>query len=163
MSTLTATPTVATQAAIRRVFPDDYPPVHTRGITLHPDPRDVSTARRFIRDYGHSRGISESVLDDILLCASEVIGNWRHAFFPPGRRHGFMQIRQLGPFVSVAVFDPDPRLPVLRDGVSDLDAESGRGLSSIVAVLACRLEFGPSAHGLKRVSFVVDALPSKSF
>jgi hypothetical protein len=74
----------------------------------------------------------------------------------------FVQFRQLGPFVSCRVFDPDwQHLPVV-DTVPGLGAVSGRGLSSIVSALACRLEFGPAPHQLKRVEFTVDALPSKA-
>jgi hypothetical protein len=158
MPTLTARPA----APIVRAFPDDYPPVHVRGISLRPVPQDVAVARRFARDYGRSRGISEPVVDDIVLGVSEIAGNLRHVKFPPGRCHAFMQLRQLGPFVSVRVFDPDPTLPTLRDPLLvGLGAECGRGLSTIVAALAVRLEFGPSPHGLKFVSFMVDALPSR--
>jgi hypothetical protein len=150
--------------AAGRVWPDDYPPVHVRGIALLPRPQDVGLARRFAAAYCDSRGIAEAVAYDISVCVSELVGNWRHAIFPPGRRYGFVQLRQLGPFVSLRVFDPDPVLPVLRPvGTVDLDGECGRGLSSIVSALACRLEFSASAHGLKRIEAWVDCLPSKSF
>jgi hypothetical protein len=150
-----------------RVFPDDYPPVNVRGIALRPVPQDVSAARRFARAYCDSRGISSAVADDILLCLSEVVGNVRHALFPQGRSHVFVQLAQLGPFVSAAVFDPDSseacltliRAELAGQGPAGL-AESGRGLSSIVRRLSCRLEVAVSPHGLKRVSFCIDCLPS---
>lgn len=151
--------------ALGRVWPDDYPPVNVRGISLHPVPRDVGRARRFARDYCESRGIADGPSGDISVCLSELVTNViLHAVFPNGRTHMFVQLRQLGPFVSLRVFDPDPILPVLRAaGAVDLDGECGRGLSSIVSALSCRLEFAASAHGLKRIEAWVDCLPSKTF
>lgn len=145
-----------------RTWPQEFPPVHVRGVALRPVPQDVSVARRFAREYCSWRGISGSIADDVALCTSEVFGNLRHAFFPQGRTRAFVQIRQHGPFVSVRVFDPDwQHLPVVAAS-PELGAESGRGLSSIVAALACRLEFGPAPHRLKRVEFTINCLPSKT-
>jgi hypothetical protein len=146
-----------------RVQPDDYPPVNVRGITLRGTPDAVAlgarTARRFTRDYCDSRGIRESVRDDAVLCVSEIAGNVRHALFPAGRVFYFVQLRQLGPFLSVRVFDPDwQHLPCLREAGAGL-AVGGRGLSLIVAPLSCRLTFGVSPRGLKVVEFILDCLP----
>jgi hypothetical protein len=159
MPTLTAAPPLP-----GRVFPDDYPPVNVRSLVLRPVPQDVRTARRFIGDYCDSRGISDTARYDAQVCGSEVATNLRHAAFPRGRHFAFLQLRQRGPFLSVRLFDPDvAHLPSMRDGGADLDAESGRGLVSIVGQLACRWGFGPSVHGLKVVSFEIDCLPSQSF
>jgi hypothetical protein len=162
MDILTAPP-ADFPALAGRVFPDDYPPVNTRGITLRPVPQDVRLARRFALGYCDSRGISVTAAGDISVCLSELVTNAvRHARFPAGRPHIFVQIRQHGPFVLVRVFDPDwQHLPVVAVAAG-VGAESGRGLSSIVSALACRLEFGPAPHRLKVVAFTVDCLPSKS-
>jgi hypothetical protein len=145
-----------------RTWPDDFPPVNVRSLVLRPRPEDVGVARRFIGDYCNSRGISDTVRYDAQVCGSEVATNLRHAVFPRGRRFAFLQVRQRGPFLSVRLFDPDRmHLPNMCDGSADLDAESGRGLVSIVGQLACRWGFGPSVHGLKVVSFEIDCLPSK--
>ena len=158
---------LAPPALAGRVFPDDYPPVHVRGIALLARPQDVSAARRFARDYCLWRGISDTVRDDLVLCISEVVGNVRHALFLPGRPHIFVTLRQYGPFVSAAVFDPDSSESCLALIHAELAgqgpvglAESGRGLSEIVARLSCRLDVRRSAHGLKRVEFFIDCLPS---
>jgi hypothetical protein len=158
MPTLTLT---APAPALGRVFPADFPPVNVRVLALLPRPEDVGAARRFIGDYCDSRGISDTARYDAQVCGSEVATNLRHAVFPYGRRFAFLQLRQQGPFLSVRLFDPDrTHLPNMRDGGADLEAENGRGLVSIVGQLACRWGFGPSAHGLKVVSFEIDCLPS---
>jgi hypothetical protein len=157
-------------AATCRVWPDDYPPANVRGIALLARPQDVGTGRRFARSYCEWRGMSAAVRDDVVVCVSEVVTKVRHAFFPQGRPHIFVQLMQLGPFVSVRVFDPDSSeacLSLMRTELaaqSPVDlAESGRGLSSIVRPLSCRLGVARSAHGLKCVSFCVDCLPSGAF
>lgn len=153
---------LATRPALPgRVFPADFPPVHVRVLALRPVPQNVRVARSFARDYCAWRGISSAVQDDVSVCLSELATNAvRHAIFPLGRSRFFVQLRLLGPFVSVRVFDPDwQHLPTLG-AVSDLGAVSGRGLSLIVRPLSRTLTAGLAAHGLKQIEFTVDCLPS---
>lgn len=158
-----------TAPADYRLAPDDFPATSVRTFVLPSGPGCASAARCLVRGYCEWRGISGAVRDDLVLCSSEIAGNGRHVIFPPGRSHMFLRLLQNGPFVSVAVFDPDCRPECmaaisagLLGAVADLGAESGRGLSSIVARLAFRRGCGLGAHQLKQVSFTIDALPSKS-
>ncbi|WP_432038498.1 ATP-binding protein [Streptomyces cucumeris] len=102
----------------------------------------MTAARRYGHDVLRRWGLSETVIDDALLVASELVANADQHAAGAG---GPLEIRltfRTGQ-VIIAVSDAEPRRPVYRP--ADSGAESGRGLA-IVGALAqahgCRFSAG---------------------
>ena len=93
---------------------------HEDALTLEPEPRQVSSARRFVAQ--SVPDLDGDTADTLLLLVSELVTNAVRHGAPPVR----LEVRADADVVRVSVRDGDPGLPCPRE--LDDHAEGGRGM-----------------------------------
>lgn len=117
------------------------------GMLVRHAPESASEVRqRLALDLQH-HGIADDVADEVILVASELIGNAIRHCDPAEREELEFSWHVGADAIEISVEDPSDDLPVLRNPAPD--SPSGRGLA-IVAALSSDWGVEPSRRG-KRV------------
>lgn len=105
-----------------------------------PDPAQrlacISPARRALRSAALGWGINDTVLDDLVAIAAELISNAaRHN--DPGTVHATLRVTTPGDRLRLEVADAGRRMPRPAAAFGDGQAEAGRGLLMVSALADC--------------------------